>query len=81
MRAFKLFQKKGRLNDVYLKYNHIDYIEMKYIITEIKTLINQLNIWKDKAEDKINALESRSGEIIQYEVQKDKEKKTYEIKG
>lgn len=48
---------------------------MKYIIIEIKTLINQLNIWKDKAEDKINALESRSGEIIQYEVQKDKGKK------
>lgn len=42
-----------------MKNNHIDLIEVKYVITEINHLINQLNCQKDKPEDKISALEGK----------------------
>lgn len=48
---------------------------MKCLIIEIKYLINQLNSWKNKAKDKISALEDKLGEIIQNEALRDKERK------
>lgn len=54
---------------------------MKCLFIEIKYLINQLNNWKNKAKDKISALEDKLGEIIQNEALRDKENTKELIKG
>lgn len=50
---------------VNLQRNQIRPLEMKYIIVEVKILMNGLNIIRNVAEKRINTLENRSKEITQ----------------
>lgn len=50
---------------VNLQRNQIRPLEMKYIIVEVKILMNRLNIIRNVAEKRINTLENRSKEITQ----------------